>query len=114
VVINYVCDDPVNRTHFEQWASAWGARVSDRPRAVSLDHQCEAQVFDLDHLSPGEVEQILSELFRKPPRVPTVVHSYNLEDEQMRALRSNGVCVCRRLEPTVFRELCTSSRPKAA
>jgi hypothetical protein len=69
------------------------------------DGNCRSLVVDLDSVAPGRValQRLVKELIGRPHPYPVAVFGYNLEDDQIRALRAAGILVfphC--LVPEVF------------
>ena len=59
---------------------------------------------DLDHWPEPERQLTLSRLLDGPAPHPTAVHSYNLDERQVKTLRGRGVAVYRRLGAPVFKQ----------
>jgi hypothetical protein len=83
------------------------------PAAEFVRGDADGVVFDLD-FQLGHRANLLHELTRRPAALPTVVHAYNLSGEETRALRRQGVHVCERLAPVLFRRLAAVLRAAAA
>jgi hypothetical protein len=101
--IAYLSTDEVNLDLARRWAKTCRCEViALSPRDPLPDGGCEAAIYDLDFLPPTLRQQVLTNLFRGPQHCPVAVHSYNLDDQQVRDLRARGVFVRRRLERAIL------------
>jgi len=104
--IAYFTTDEVNQALALQFVKTIGVTLGPWPLlGPSPDGEVDAVVYDLDHLPEPRRTEILSKLTQAAPRHPTAVHSYNLNDDQLQALRDNGVSVYRRLELRAIKKL---------
>jgi hypothetical protein len=106
VLVAYLTTDEVNEALALQMAAECG--ITLRPLALQeapTDGDFDAVLYDWDYL-PAECRQaILANLRLGSAPHPVVLHSYNLEDEEIDTLREYGVTVYRCLEPAVFHGL---------
>ena len=94
--IGYQTTDDVHWSIAEGLARDCGARLRRIAPAVDASvHAFDALIVDLDYLASEARERIVSELMRRPPLALVAVHSYGLTDEQIEAMRNNGVIVSR-------------------
>jgi hypothetical protein len=104
--IAYVTIDLVNERTAQNLAEGCGASLHGlTPRDPPPGADCDAVLYDLDSLPPQLGQQILADLLAAPARRRLAVHSYNLEDRQIIALREHGVGVYRSVEPAVLQSL---------
>ena len=73
----------------------------------------DAVLYDLDSLPPRERRQTLAALLAGKPARPAGVHSYALDDGQVRSLRRNGVAVARKLGKSLLAALGCRRRARA-
>ena len=59
-------------------------------------------LIDLDHQMFGERAEVVARLLQAPPPVAAAVHSYNLDALPVRAFRSLGIDVYRRLDDAIL------------
>jgi hypothetical protein len=100
--IAYVTVDETNRQDV-LWMVPEGLTVQPLSADAPLpDRDVEGYVYDLDRFPAPLRKKVLAELYGASPQTPTAVHSLSLEEDEILALRRNGVRVHRRLEPAVF------------
>jgi hypothetical protein len=104
--VAYVTTDEVN----ENWAQDLAAESMitlsiHGPQDAPHNGEFDAVVYDWDFLPPEWRHEVLAVLLATPPSRPVAVHGYHLPDEQISALRANGVHVYRHLTPEVFQAL---------
>jgi hypothetical protein len=105
--ITYLTTDELNRELAEQAGKACGVDLDvSLPRPSRTPDPSAATVYDLDHLGDENSRAVLEGLLSGRSPAPVAVHSYNLQDEDVVALRSRGVVVARRIEPEVIQRLC--------
>jgi hypothetical protein len=98
LTLDEVCQDLAQRL-----AGAHGVELDVLSfRDAAPNGQFDAVLHDLDSLPADRREAILSDLLAGPAPGPVAVHSYNLRGSQIKALRTRGVLVTRRLNPQVF------------
>src|SRR5438309_823613 len=84
--IAYLSTDEVNRDLAETLAAAGGdALCLLEPRDLPRSEDGAALVYDLDSLPPGLCASLVADLRAVPPARPVAVHSYALEDEDVKA-----------------------------
>lgn len=104
--IAYVSLDEVNCHVAGRLAAGRGALLDVLSfRDAPPDGRHGAVLYDLDSLPPRERRQTLAALLGGSPTRPAGVHSYALDDQQVRSLRANGVAVARRLGKSLFAAL---------
>lgn len=102
----YMTTDPLNEEDAGQLAGAAGLTLHLQfPKDPAPDGQFDVLIYDLDHWDPERRAETVAALTREPLLHPVAVHSYQLREQQITALRDNGVLVCRRLEPDVVVQL---------
>ena len=106
MLIAYLTTDEVNQDLAMLMAEECGQALC----LLSLSHappngEFDAAVYDLDHLPAQRQQAILGEMLAGRAAHPVAVHSYNLEDDCVEALRRQAVTVYRTLQSEVFREL---------
>src|SRR5260370_10311817 len=94
MLIAYLTTDEVNQDLAMLMAEECGQALC----LLSLSHarpdgEFDAAVYDLDHLPAQRQQALLGEMLASPAAHPVAVHSYNLEDEWVEALRSQAVAV---------------------
>jgi hypothetical protein len=104
--VAYLTTDAVN----QDWAVHRAAEdgVTVHPLALDdppPDGQFDAVVYDWDYLPPQRRAQFLLGLLAGPLSCPAAVHSYNLEEDHIKALRRHGVAVSSWLESDLFQKL---------
>jgi hypothetical protein len=115
VRIAYLTTDEVNGALAVQMAAECGMALDARwPRDWPPQAPLEAVVYDLDYLPPEQRQEILWQLLAEAVQIPTVVHSYQLEEHQVETLRRHGVVVERRLDVPLFQALRGTSLPASA
>jgi hypothetical protein len=118
VLIAYLSTDEVNQDLALQMAAACDIRVELlSPRDPPPDGEFDALVYDLDYWPLPQRQEVLAELLTGQAPHPVAVHTYNLDADQIDALRAKGMAVHRRLEPEVFHTRFSSpsrSSPPAA
>jgi hypothetical protein len=103
--IAYLTLDDVNQELALELAARWGIRMDVlSPRDSFPEGALDLVLYDLDHWPEPERQQALSRLLDGPAPHPTAVHSYNLDERQVKALRGRGVAVYRRLGAAVFKQ----------
>jgi hypothetical protein len=110
-VLAYQTTDEVHRATTDGLTANCGAQMvplflNDPPP----NGQFNAVLYDLDYLYTEARQAVLAELLAGPPHCPTGVHSFNLDEEQEKGLRRNGVVVSRRLDAALIRRLVGRSR----
>jgi hypothetical protein len=110
MLIAYLTTDEVNQDLAMRMAEECGTTLA----LLSLrdgppDGRFAAVLYDLDFLPPLQRQEVLGELLAGPSSHPVAVHSYNLEEDQVKALAENQVLVHRHLEPEVFQILCQAA-----
>jgi hypothetical protein len=105
--IAFFSTDEVNQSTVEELTGACGAQVVPwQPRDPSPDGQFDAVLYDLDHLPAPERQRTLAVLLNgHGPHCRVAVHSFNLEDAEVKALRARDVGVFERLDGGVIRWL---------
>jgi hypothetical protein len=104
--IAYFTTDEVNQALVLRFVKTLGLTLWPWPLlGPSPDGEVDAVVYDLDHMPEPQRTGVLNKLTKATPRHPTAVHSFNLDDDQSRALRENGVSVYRRLELRAIKKL---------
>ncbi len=100
--IAYLTTDLVNENLATQMSARCGAAVDPfSPADVPPSGDYDAVICDWDFLPRAQRKQIVCQLIRNH-RNHVVVHSYNLNAKQVRALRRRRVAVYRRLKPSIF------------
>src|SRR5438132_5561140 len=108
--IAYLTTDLVNENLATQMSARCGAAVYPfSPADVPPDGDYDAVICDWDFLPRPQRKQIVCQLIRNH-RNHVVVHSYNLNAKQVRALRRRRVAVYRRLKPSIFAALTQPER----
>jgi hypothetical protein len=96
MLVAYVTADEVNQYVARQMADVRGVALHvlsfQDPRP---DNRYDAVLYDLDSLSPERHPGLLVELVCHPLPWPAAVHSRNLEERQVVALRRYGINVFR-------------------
>jgi hypothetical protein len=69
------------------------------------DGRFDAVIYDWDYLPPDKRRELLAQLLSGPLAQPLALHSYNLSQEEVDALRGQGAIVSRHLASAVLREL---------
>ncbi len=106
MLVAYLTTDPTNQELAAAFAARCGATLCPLfPRDERPDGRFDAVLYDLDYLPPRLREEVLTELLANPPDPPAGVHTYNLGEEEVKALSTRGVVVFRRLRPALFRIL---------
>ena len=114
MIAGYLTTDDVNWESGKQFADerqdtlhAW------LPKDGVPDERFDVLIYDLDYLAfdRNEREQLVQALSSEKLSCLVAVHSHNLDDAQIEALRSNGVFVFRRLEPELFDQLGQAATP---
>jgi hypothetical protein len=106
VLVAYLTTDEVNEDLALRMAAECG--ITLRPLALQgapPDGEFDAVVYDWDYLPADHRKAILSNLLSGFTPYRVVLHGYHLEDDQVEALRANGVLVHRRLDLEVFEGL---------
>src|SRR5262249_13762632 len=89
--IAYLTTDEVNQQLASRLAAGQEAQLEViRPRDEPPDGRLDAVIYDLDCLPPPLRQQLLTDLAGGGARCPAAVHSYALEDEQIKALLRRG------------------------
>jgi hypothetical protein len=106
MLIAYLTTDEVNQYLATQMAEECGQTLC----LLSLSHafpdgEFDAAVYDLDHLPAQRQQALLEEMLAGRAAQPMAVHSYNLADECVEALRGQAVAVYRALQPELFQLL---------
>ena len=106
MLIAYLTTDEVNQDLAMLMAEECGQALC----LLSLSHarpngEFDAAVYDLDHLPAQRQQALLAEMLAGRAAHPVAVHSYNLEDECVEALRGQAVAVYRALQPELFQLL---------
>ena len=106
MLIAYLTTDEVNQAVAAQMAEECEAAhyplwQRDRPPEGRFD----AVLYDLDYLSPPQRQEVLRGLLGSPPPYPVAVHSYHLDEDEVRGLLQNRVAVGRRLDLGLFTAL---------
>jgi hypothetical protein len=110
VLIAYLSTDEVNQDLAVQMAAACDIRLELlSPRDPPPDGQFDAFIYDLDYWP--QRQEVLAELVRVRTPHAVVLHSYNLDEDQIEVLRSKGVSVSGRLDVEVFHALRLASVP---
>ncbi len=99
--IAYVTFDEVNHYVVERMAPV-GVTVEPCPAPDPPDGKFDGYVCDLDHWPTEVRDRLIRYLSAEPVPLPIAVHSYSFGDEQVAALRRNGIQVHQRLEPGLF------------
>ncbi len=112
--VAYLTTDEINEDLALRMAEACDvALYAFSSRDAPANGSFDAVLYDWDCLPLPWRQQVLSELLSGPSSGWVVVHSYNLDEKHVKALRHNGVAVFQRLEPEVFRSLCLYSSSRA-
>ena len=112
MLVVYFTPDDVNEELAMQFAAACGLTVRCIPFGSSrLTGEFEAVVYDWDYLPLPWRPDILATLLWNPLPCPVALHGYHLAEEEIEALRANGVQVHHCLQLNVFRGLCPASKP---
>ena len=112
MLVVYFTPDDVNEELAMQFAAACGLTVRCIPFGSSRRNgEFEAVVYDWDYLPLPWRPDILATLLWNPLPCPVALHGYHLAEEEIEALRANGVQVHHCLQPNVFRGLCPASKP---
>lgn len=108
----YFSTDDVGQALAARFAREYDATlVPSTGREPLSSEGIAARIYDLGHLHPQYQDAILKDLLAGPPPSPVAVHGYDLAEDQVAALRANGVLVSRRLEPGMIRRLCCEATP---
>ena len=104
--IAYLTTDEVNEQLAVDLANECGASL----HVLSLrdsppDGEFDAVLYDLDYFPTPQRQKLLSDLLAGPSPHRVALHSYNLEEYQIDALRGNGIAVHRRLGSEIFQLL---------
>jgi hypothetical protein len=106
MLLAYLTTDEVNLDLARRLAEDWGTCLYPLSFEEIPQHgQFDALLFDWDFLPPSRRQEMLRELLAEPSAYPVGLHSYQLEDHEVEALRHKGVAVFRRLDPEVFKGL---------
>jgi hypothetical protein len=106
VKIAYLSTDEVNQDLAERLAAK--SRVGldlVSPRDPAPNGEYDAVVYDLDSWPQPQRAEVLSRLGNGRTLHAVAVHSYSLDEDQVEALRAQGVFVHRRLDAEVFEVL---------
>ena len=104
--VAYLTTDEVNEQLALQMADEHGVTLCPlAPKDAPPDGEYDAVLYDWDYLPVERQRQVMAELLAGPSLHMVALHSFNLEDGQVEALRRNTVGVFRRLQPLVFRAL---------
>jgi hypothetical protein len=104
--VAYVSTDEVNICLAAEYGARGGVVViQTRPHSAVSCADCDAAVYDLDFLPTEQARALLDRLLAGDIPVPAAVHSYNLDERQVKALDARGIVVARRLIPALFRRL---------
>jgi hypothetical protein len=110
--IAYLSVDDVNHSLAQQIADAHGVPlVHVFAPDVAPKYTCPVRLHDLDHFSSLQSEAILDRLRAGRHAATAAVHSYNLAETEIGALRENGVIVARGLDRALFRRLRDACQP---
>jgi len=113
--IAYMTSDEVNRALAGKMAARYGAVVCNPvPKHVQLAGDVDGVLWNLDDVPKALRAALLEGLCHSAPDHPVAVHGYDLTDEQLNALRRNGIAATRRLEADLFRSLCKAVRRRRA
>src|SRR6266404_8434617 len=92
--IAYWTTDEVNEHLATEAAARYGATLCPlSPAEASTNEPYDAVLCDWDFLPRPQRQRILSQLIRNRCGYAVVVHSYHLNDKQVRSLRRRGVIV---------------------
>jgi hypothetical protein len=104
--IGYRTNDEVNRHAIECLASALGAEFHAlEPWTIPKRGQFDLLIYDFDYLPREECDSLVQALVAGPAPCRVVVHGFNLDFLQRRALSDLGVAVLRHLVPSLFRKV---------
>jgi cytosine/adenosine deaminase-related metal-dependent hydrolase len=102
----YLTRDEVNQALALAFAAEHGIDLDVHARHDAIEgRQYDGVLFDLDSLTDGQRDDDLAWLLAGVSSHPVAVHSYNLEEDSIKALRKQGVAVYPRLEERVFQKL---------
>ena len=85
-----------------------------QPKDGPTDGGFDCLLYDLDCLPPQMAREVLAEMLACSLPRPVALHSYNLDDSQVEALRSNGVFVSRQLEAELLASIRWIAEPATA
>jgi hypothetical protein len=106
VRIAYLTTDEVNEDLALRLADKCDATLySVGLRGAPPDGEVDVVLFDWDHLPEDHREKVLARLLKGRRSSALALHSYNLEEAQVQALRKRGVAVFHRLNRRLFRRL---------
>jgi hypothetical protein len=104
--IAYLTTDEVNEQLALQMATECGITLCPlAPKDAPPDGEYDAVLYDWDYLPVEEQREVMAELLSGLLPHAVALHSYNLEDYQVEALRGNNVAVYRRLQPMLFQSI---------
>src|SRR5437763_6243957 len=95
-LLEYRCDDPVNRNLVSRWLTKVGADLTEDSADAT------AFLIDLDHLPFG---RSWAEVMPGPAGCPAALHGYHISPHVRRDCRRWGVRIVRRLTRRLLREL---------
>jgi hypothetical protein len=96
MLVAYVTSDEVNRHVATQMADICGVALHSLSfKDPRPDGRYNAVLYDVDSLSPLQRRELLVDLVSERLPWPVAVHSRNLEEKQVEALRRNRVAVFR-------------------
>jgi hypothetical protein len=105
--ITYLTTDELNKELAAQAGKACGVDLDvSLPGPSQTPDPSATTLYDLDHLGAENSRAVLEGLLSGRSAAPVAVHSYNLQDEDIAALRTRGVVVARRIGPEVIQHLC--------
>jgi hypothetical protein len=100
VFIAYISLDEVNQDLAARTAEKYGAYLDGFASLADMPPlSCDVVIYDFDFLPSDERRRAFEELTSGRASGLTVVHSYNLNPREKKALRRHGVVVRRRLAP---------------
>jgi hypothetical protein len=106
MLIAYFTTDEVNEWVAERLATECGMTLCSMfLKGRPVEEEFDALLFDWDFLPTAWREEAFTMLMTRPLDCPVAVHSYQLPENQVEALRAKGVQVRERLHRTLFHEL---------
>jgi hypothetical protein len=104
--VAYLTTDEVNERLAQEFAIGCGVALCPlAPKEEPPDGEYDAVLYDLDSLPVERQREVMAALLAGPLPRAVAVHGYNMEDDQVEALRRRTVAVYRILQPRVFRFL---------
>jgi hypothetical protein len=109
--IGYFTLDEVNENLAQQLAVRFRVQLERLSFCDgSADQCCDARLYEVDYLAPGDRQRLFDRLTVSSSSVPVAVHGFHVCKREARYLRAAGISVFRRLQTKVFRRLIDAGR----